>query len=92
MELNDTELLFSKEKRGNSLLQLKYGKIIFYNLIGYYQIYIFDDKTYKKLFEINMLEFIKKYEKENKDDKSLLKEESKYNDEYYEYNNKNNLK
>ena len=77
MELDETELIFSKEESGNSLFQLKNGKIIFYNLLGNYKIYIFDDKTYKVLYKINMLEFINKYEKENNDDKSLIKNELK---------------
>ena len=92
MELDETELIFSKEESGNSLFQLKNGKIIFYNLLGNYKIYIFDDKTYKTLFTINMFEFIKKYEQENNDDKSLIQNESKYKDEHHTYNNKNSLK
>ena len=89
MELDETELIFSKEESGNSLFQLKNGKIIFYNLLENYKIYIFDDKTYKTLFTINMFEFIKKYEQENNDDKSLIQNESKYKDEHNTYNNKN---
>ncbi len=77
MKLNEVELIFSKDKTGHYLFQLRTGKMIFYSLIGYYQIYIFDDKTYKVLYKINMLEFINKYEKENNDDKSLIKNELK---------------
>ena len=67
METKEFQFLFTKIINNNSLIQLKNGKILFYHFMFYYNIYIYNEKTFQKLYEINILELITKYEGENQD-------------------------
>ena len=68
----------------DSIIQLKNGKIIFYPFSYYYDIRICDEKTFKRLLEIDLYKII--YEYENGKKSNYLKTNKKYN------NNKNCIK
>ena len=68
----------------DSIIQLKNGKIIFYPFSYYYDIRICDEKTFKRLLEIDLYKII--YEYENGKKSNYLKANKKYN------NNKNSIK
>ena len=50
------EFLFKLNKIYDSILQLKNGKIIFYYFRERYNISIYDDKTFQKLFKFDIYE------------------------------------
>ena len=54
MEQKELQIMFSEEIYGDILLQLKDGKIIFYYFRGEGNIYIYNEKSFQKLFEINL--------------------------------------
>ena len=47
----------------DTLIQLKDGKILLYNLTEFYNIHTYDDKTFHKLYEIDLYKPIYEYEK-----------------------------
>ena len=67
MKIKEIQNLFKKSKEGDSIIQLKSGKIVSYFLRDNYNIYIYNEKTFQKLYDINLENLINKYEKENKD-------------------------
>ena len=69
------QILFTKNIRGDSMLQLKDGRIIFYYFRNGYRFSIYDDKTFRKLYEIDLDKMINKLEKEGKDKIDEEKEE-----------------
>ena len=80
--------LFKQKFRGESGIQLKNGKILFFKLESYYDIALFDEKTLQKLFEINLYEIIKEYIKEKQKENPEIKIKG-----YNEFNeNKNSIK
>ena len=84
MRKKEVQLIFKRKIKGNSMVQLKDGKIIFYYLKQYYDIQIYESKTFKKLFEINLYDYIEEYKKQNKIDNN------KY--DFYFYYDKNRIK
>ena len=87
METKEFQILFNKKIYSDSIIQLKDGKILLYTFHPYCNIYILNEKTFQKLYEINLLELVKKYEEENKNNDNLNNKEYKYDDEedYYHY-------
>ena len=79
------QFLFSKKIDGDSIIQLKDGKILFYHFRFFYNISIYNEKTFQKLYEINLIEFIKKYEEEKKKKENLNNEEYKRNNWEYDF-------
>ena len=77
--------MFSEAIYGDILLQLKDGKIIFYYFRERESIYIYNGKSFKKLFEINLYKEAKKSKKENSD-KAAEKEKNKKEEEEEEEN------
>ena len=79
---------------GNSIIQLKDGKILFYYFNRFYDIYIYNDKSFQNLFEIDFYKFIYEFEKEKEKNEDKLKDKKEDNaDEDYfnskEYRNLN---
>ena len=70
MEEKWFQFLFSGKINGNSLIQLKDGKILFYHFQYYSNIYIHNEKTFKKLFEIDLIDLLNKYEEEKRKDEN----------------------
>ena len=67
MKIKEIQNLFKKSKEGDSIIQLKSGKIVSYFLRDNYNIYIYNEKTFQKLYDINLENLIDKYEKERRD-------------------------
>ena len=82
MKKAEAQLLFFKKKvEGDSIIQLKDGKILLYYFRGIYDIFIYNEKTFHKLLEIDLYKPI--YEIENETKKKHNKstnEEDKEND------------
>ena len=88
------QLICKREINGNSIIQLKDGKLLFYYFNKFYDIYIYNEKTFQKLFEINFYKFIYEFEneKEKNEDKLKDKEEDNFDEDNYhskEYQNPN---
>ena len=67
MEEKEAEILFKKDRiKNNSIFQLKDGKLIFYYFIGGYRIILYSQKTFQKLYELNLDELIIKLEEKGK--------------------------
>ena len=99
METKEAQCLFSKYIKGDSLLQLKNGKIIFYYFRKYFSFMLYNEKTFNKIYDIYLsqliFEFQQEKEKENSNKKN--KEEKEYNEilEYeklFQNENKNSIK
>ena len=69
---------------------MKDGKIIFYYFREGESIYIYNGKSFKKLFEINLYKEAKKSKKENSD-KATEKEKNKKEEEEEEENGYDNI-
>ena len=65
MEAKEAEYLFSTDYKGNYIMQLKDGKILLYELYGNCIIILYNEKTFHKLYEIDINFIIQQYEKEN---------------------------
>ena len=80
--MKEAQIIFSKTVNGDSILQLKDGSLLFYYFRSKYGIRIYNEKSFQKIFAINILKAIKKYENDNvigEDGKS--KEEQDSNDQ-----------
>ena len=80
MEEKEIQLIFGRNIEGNFMMPLKNGKILFYYFKEDYNIHIYNEKTFQKLFEIDLYEQIMKYKKKKK---------NKYK---FDYDNKNSIK
>ena len=70
------QYLFSEYISGDSIIQLRNGKLIFHYFNKYdYYINIYDEKTFHQLFEISLYEIILKYKQEIEKNKAKLKNE-----------------
>ena len=86
METKEAECLFSIIYKGDSVIQLRNGKLIFYYFKRDYVFYIYNEKTFQNLIEINIKELIKKYK--NKKDISSNSDQGYFKST----NNKNSIK
>ena len=69
---NEAEFLFSKKIKGDTILQLKNGRLLFYSLRKKYMIEIYNEKSFQKIFSIYL--FIRELddvEDENKNKNSI---------------------
>jgi len=83
------QYLFSEYISGDSIIQLRNGKLIFHYFNKYdYYINIYDEKTFHQLFEISLDEIILKYKQEIEKNKGNLKNEG--DNEKEEIKDKNN--
>ena len=64
MEKKEVQFLFKEYAEGDSMIQLNNGRILFYYYTGNRDIYVYSDKTFKKLFEIDSKSFIPNYDKD----------------------------
>ena len=92
MSQNQAQCAFSTQIQGDSLIQLKDGRILSYFFRSNYRIRIYDSKAYQRLFTINLYQPICKYEKDNgnikgeyEPEKFDLADENE-NKGFYEYN------
>ena len=82
MTTKDAQILFSKTVKGDSVLQLKNGNILFYFFRSDYSISIYNEKSFQKIFSINIYKTIKKYENGNEEEgKEKSKEKKDSNDD-----------
>ena len=84
MKDKESEYIFSKEIKGDSLIQLKDGKLLFYHFIGNPCIYTLNEKIFHKIMEIDFDELFNKSKKENKSYIDKIK--NKESLDYYEEN------
>ena len=81
MTIKEIECLFTSKVKGDSLLQLKDGRLLFYYFRTKYRIKIYNEKSFQKILAINLFKAIYEYEKEKgnikEDGKSIKKEELK---------------
>ena len=90
--MKEAQIIFSKTVNGDSILQLKDGSLLFYYFRSKYGISIYNEKSFQKIFAINILKAIKKYENDNvigEDGKSKEEQDSNGQDdedeeEYFE--------
>ena len=69
MEKKELQLMFKHRDLNNrigfdSIIQLKDGKLLFTNREFDNHIYIYNEKTFQKLYDINLYQFIEAFEKE----------------------------
>ena len=64
MEKKEVQFLFKEYTEGDTIIQLNDGRILFYYYTGIRDVYVYSDKTFKKLFEIDSNRFISNYDKE----------------------------
>ena len=88
------QFLYKQGIKGDSMIKLKEGRILFYYFSKYYNIYIYDQKTFQNLLEIDLYKFIYEYKKkEGKNKYNFMETNGYYSDEIYlflgEYRNKN---
>ena len=88
MEKKELQLMFKQRGlnciiRFNSIIQLKDGKLLFMHNEFDNNIYIYNEKTFQKFFDINLYQFIEAFEKEQKklktDNKDTFNCEENYN-------------
>ena len=103
----EAQLVSLERIKGDTIIQLKDGKLLFYYYIEDYDIYIYNEKTFQLLFEINLkylsynfgrddennneLGTLEKDLENIKKEKFLLLFNNKYN-KYNERRNKNSIK
>ena len=101
MEKKEAQLLCSSTVEGDSLIQLKDGRILFYNFREEYNFSLYNEKTFQKILEIDLYDLINKYEKEKLENKGKDEEKDNSNEDeidsyqsgkYRGYNNDNKYK
>ena len=79
------ECLFSKKIKGDTILQLKNGRLLFYFIRVKYGIRIYNEKSFRQIASINLSKQMEKFEKnKNKEievDKSIDKEKDDSDDD-----------
>ena len=78
--------------RGDSIIQLKDGKLLFYYSKELYDIYIYNEKTFKNLFEIDFFKPIYEFEKKKTHKLESNKEEDNDDVDYFYYKKYNSNK
>ena len=74
METKEAELQCSSKVEGDSLIQLKDGRILFYYFRENNTLSLYNEKTFLKILEIDLYELIEKYAKEELEKKEKNKE------------------
>ena len=105
MIIKEAQLILTEKIKADTVIQLKDGRLIFYNFREDYNIYIYNEKTFQQLFEINLKHLIYEFkdDKENKNNKLENIEKIKENigkkdylllfdNKYDERRNKNSIK
>ena len=78
------QLICKRNKKGDSIIQLKDGKLLFYYFNQLYYIYIYNEKTFQNLFEIDFYKLIYQFEKEKEKEKNEDKLKEKKEDNFDE--------
>ena len=73
MEKVGVQLLFKQQIYADSVMQLKNGRILFYYFKDSYDIYIYNEKTFQKIFKINIYKPIIEYENKKGEDELKIK-------------------
>lgn len=79
----EAKFIFTRDIKGDSILQLKSGKLIFYYNMHFQDIYIYSEKTFQKLFQINLYQPIIAFEKVKNNDKIKSVKENNYEELNY---------
>ena len=74
MDKNGVQFLFMWHIYFNSVIQLKNGRILFYNFKDYDYIHIYNEKTFQKILDINIYKPIKEYEIKKEKEKKWIKD------------------
>ena len=83
------QLILKRKIRGDSIIQLKDGKILTYYFREYYDIYIYHEKTFENILELDLYKPIYEYEKEKEKNENKLKDKKEDNivnkNDYFRY-------
>ena len=91
------QFICKRDISGDSIIQLRDGKLLFYFFMEFYDIYIYNEKTFQNLFEIDLYKLIYEFEKEKEKNEDKLKDKKEGNfdeDNYFRkrYRNLNDNK
>ena len=73
-----TQTLFTKSINGDSLLQIKDGRILCYHFRGSIELTVYEEKSFDELFTIDFLELMEKSEKPTESKEIIEDEENNY--------------
>ena len=100
--IKKAQLILKRSIRGDSIIQLKDGKILTYYFREFYDIYIYHEKTFENILELDLYKPIYEYEKEKEKNENKLKDKNENNivnkNDYFRYKyierskNKNSIK
>ena len=66
----EVQFTMKSEIEADTIIQLKDGRLLFYYFREYYSIYIYNEKTFEQLFEIDLknlkYELMKKFKEDKK--------------------------
>ena len=68
METKEAKFIFHTYLNGCNILQLNNGKILSYYLYNFQIITLYNEKTFKKIYDIDINSIIQQYEKENENE------------------------
>ena len=73
------QFICKRDINGDSIIQLRDRKLLFYFFRGFYDIYIYNEKTFQNLFEIDLYKPIYEFEKEKEKNGDKLKDKKEGN-------------
>ena len=68
----EAQLVLTERTKGDTIIQLKDGKLVFYFYCEDYNIYIYHEKTFQLLFEINLKYLMYKFGRDNEKNNNKL--------------------
>ena len=68
----EAQLVLTERTKGDTIIQLKDGKLLFYFYCENYNIYIYHEKTFQLLFEINLKYLMYKFGRDNEKNNNKL--------------------
>ena len=68
----EAQLVLTERTKGDIIIQLKDGKLVFYFYCEDYNIYIYHEKTFQLLFEINLKYLMYKFGRDNEKNNNKL--------------------
>ena len=86
------QFICKRDISGDSIIQLRDGKLLFYFFMEFYDIYIYNEKTFQNLFEIDLYKPIYELEKQKEKNEYKLKGKKEGNfdeDNYFRKRYKN---
>jgi len=100
----EAQLILKEKIEADTVIQLKDGRLIFYYYREDYNIYIYNEKTFQQLFEINLRKIIYEFKEDKEKNNNKLENKINiknigegdflllFNNKYNERKNKNSIK